>query len=307
MSEISRPDDVTREIAALRRLAGERRAVILAHYYCLPEIQEAADFVGDSLGLSQTAAETEAEVIVFCGVHFMAETASILCPEKKVVLAGSGAGCPMADMITAPALVARKKELPGVRVLTYVNSPAAVKAESDLCCTSANVVKMLRSLDGDPVLMTPDQNLAAFAQKQVPEKKVVFWEGYCPIHHQLTAPVVAALKAGHPAAAVAAHPECRPEVLALADFVGSTTAILAYCKESPRSEFIVLTEEGVRHQLAKNPGKKFHFPENMVCWDMKKNTLESLRRALDPAAPEVRVPDDIRRRARAPIEKMLER
>lgn len=296
---------VAREIEAVRHLARERRAVILAHYYARPELQDAADFVGDSLGLSQVAAAAEAEVIVFCGVRFMAETASILCPGKKVVLVSAGAGCPMADMITAEALAARKKELPGVRVLTYVNSSAAVKAESDACCTSANVVDMLRSMEGDTVLMTPDKNLAAFAQKRVPEKKVIAWEGWCPIHHRITAQMVLDLQKKHPGAPVAAHPECRPEVSELADFVGSTTTILKYCQESPAPEIIVITEEGVRHQLAKNPGKTFHFPENMVCEDMKKNTLEDLRRALDPAAPEVRVPDDLRTRALAPIERMM--
>ncbi len=296
---------VAKEIEAVRNLARERRAVILAHYYARPELQDAADFVGDSLGLSQTAAEAEAEVIVFCGVHFMAETASILCPKKKVVPVNAGAGCPMADMITAEALAARRKELPGVQVLTYVNSSAAVKAESDACCTSANVVDMLRSMESDTVLMTPDKNLAAFAQKRVPGKRVIAWEGWCPIHHHITAEMVLDLKKKHPGAPVAAHPECRPEVSELADFVGSTTAILKYCQESPASEIIVITEEGVRHQLAKNPGKIFHFPPNMVCEDMKKNTLEDLRRALDPAAPEVRVPDDIRALALAPIEKMM--
>jgi len=297
---------MTKEIAEIRQLARDRRAVILAHYYCRPEIQEAADFVGDSLGLSRTAAASEAEVIVFCGVHFMAETASILCPDKKVIAVEPEAGCPMADMITAQALAERKRQLPGVSVLTYVNSPAEVKAESDLCCTSANVVEVLRSMPGTEVLMTPDQNLAAFAQKLVPEKKILFWEGYCPVHHRLTADDVRALKAKHPEAKVTAHPECRPEVLELADFIGSTTAILGYCRQSPEREIIILTEEGVGHQLRDVAHKTFHFPENIVCEDMKKNTLAGLRRALETLSPEIRVSDEVRQKALSPIEKMLQ-
>ncbi len=297
--------DYAAEIAALKKLAKEQRAIILAHYYCRPELQDAADFVGDSLGLASTAAETDAEAIVFCGVHFMAETASILSPEKKVVLVNSMAGCPMADMITAEELAAKKEELPGVAVLTYVNSSAAVKALSDACCTSANVAEVLRNLPGDTVLMTPDKNLAAFAQSQVPEKKVLAWEGWCPIHHQLTAPTVKDLQSKYPNAQTLAHPECRPEVLALADMVGSTTGIIAHCQQSTHSEFLVLTEEGVGHQLAKIPGKTFRFPENMTCWDMKKNTLADLRKALETLSPEVRVTADIRAKALAPLQKMM--
>jgi len=293
-----------KEIEDIKKLAREKDAVILAHYYCRPEIQEAADYVGDSLGLSRTAAESPASVIVFCGVQFMAETASVLCPDKKVLAVNPEAGCPMADMITAEALRARKAELPGVEVLTYVNSPAEAKAESDMCCTSANVVSVLKSMPGRRVLMTPDKNLAAYAQKQVPEKEIVFWEGYCPVHHELKPVEVRALKEKYPRALVAAHPECPPEVLELADFIGSTSGIIARIKNGPEPEFIVLTEEGVGHQL-KDSGKTVHFPEKMVCEDMKKNSLADLRRALETLSPEVRVEDDIRRRALAPIEKML--
>ncbi|MDR3037933.1 MAG: quinolinate synthase NadA [Candidatus Adiutrix sp.] len=296
-----------REIEDLKALARDRRAVILSHYYCPPEVQAAADFVGDSLGLSQTAATTEAEAIVFAGVHFMAETASILCPDKKVILVNPEAGCPMADMITAPELMARKAELPGVAVLTYVNSPAEVKALSDLCCTSANVVAALRSLEAGVVLMTPDQNLAAFAQKQVPEKRVIYWDGLCPTHHRLRAETVRQLKAAHPGAPVLAHPECRPDVLELADFIGSTSAIIRAARFNPAREFVILTEIGVSRRLGlDNPGKVFHFPEGLVCPNMKKNTPADLRRALETLEPEVRVSPDIRRRSLTAIEKMLQ-
>jgi quinolinate synthase len=294
------------DLEALRNLARDRRAVILAHYYCPDEVQEAADYVGDSLGLSQTAASTPAEVIIFAGVHFMAETASILCPDKKVVPVSPEAGCPMADMITAGELEARKAELPGVEVLTYVNSPAEVKALSDACCTSANVVAALRAMTSETVLLTPDQNLAAYAQKQAPEKKVLPWEGLCPTHHRLNRKTVERFKAAHPGARVLAHPECRPEVLDLADFIGSTTAIIKEARTSSAREFIILTETGVRRRLAlDSPEKVFHFPEGMVCPNMKKNTLADLGRAVETLAPEVRVSEDIRRRALAAIEKML--
>lgn len=299
-------EDAKAAIAEIRNLAARRRAIILSHYYCRPEVQDAADFVGDSLGLSQTAADSEAEVIIFAGVHFMAETASILCPGKVIVLANGGAGCPMADMITAEALAARKKEMPDAEVLTYVNSPAEVKALSDVCCTSANVVPVLESMPAARVLMTPDQNLAAFAAGLVREKEVIAWEGYCPVHHKLRAGDVARLKAEHSEALVAAHPECRPEVLEQADFVGSTTAILNYLKNAPGKEFIVFTEEGVRHKLLKdNPDKVFYFPDGTICEDMKKITLSDLKTALETLRPEVRVSAEIRKRALSPIEKML--
>ena len=292
-------------LAEVRSLARKRRAVILAHYYCPDEVQEAADYVGDSLGLAQAAAATEAEVIIFAGVHFMAETASILCPDKKVVLAHPEAGCPMADMITAADLAARRAELPGVEVLTYVNSPAEVKALSDSCCTSANVVAALRAMKSDTVLMTPDWNLAAYAQKLVPEKKVLTWDGCCPVHHRLRLETVRELKASHPNARVLAHPECRPEVLDLADFIGSTSAIIKEARAASSQEFIVLTEIGVRRRLAlDSPEKLFYFPE-MLCPNMKKNTLAALRRAAETLAPEIKVSGDIRRRALRAIEKMF--
>ena len=295
--------DMAEDIKALAR---ERRAVILAHCYCPDEVQAAADYVGDSLGLSRAAADTAAEVIIFAGVHFMAETAVILCPDKKVVLVDPEAGCPMADMITARALAARRAELPGVEVLTYVNSPAEVKALSDLCCTSSNVAAALRAMKSETVLMTPDRNLAAYAQKQVPEKKVLLWEGFCPIHHQLEPGAVRKLKEAHPGARVLVHPECRPEVLAMSDFIGSTTAIVQEARTSLAREFIILTETGVRRQLVlDSPEKTFYFSEAMVCSDMKKNTLAGLRRAVETLAPEIRVPEDIRLRARGAIEKML--
>ncbi len=290
----------------LRRLAQERHAVILAHYYCRPELQRAADVVGDSLGLSQAAADSQAEVIVFAGAHFMAETASLLCPDKIVVLAHGEAGCPMADMVDAAALARRRQQLPEAQVLTYVNSPAAVKALSDICCTSANAAAVLRSLDSRPVLMTPDRNLAAYVQSLCPERQVIAWDGYCPVHDSFSLQQLRQLKAAHPQALVAAHPECRPQVLAEADFIGSTSAIIQWAVQSPEREFIIATEEGVAYQLSQRcPDKIFHFPEGFICHDMKKARLSDLKRALETLQPRVSVREDIRRRALPAIEKML--
>ncbi|MDR0881140.1 MAG: quinolinate synthase NadA [Candidatus Adiutrix sp.] len=291
----------------LKRLAADRRAVIMAHYYCRPEIHELADFVGDSLALAQMAAQSPAEVIVLCGVHFMAETASILCPDKKILLANAKAGCPMADMVEAEALRQRKRELPGVPVVTYVNSPAAVKAESDICCTSANVVAVLKSLPDRRVLMTPDKNLAAYAQTKAPDKEVLFWPGFCIVHHALDLEEVRQLRRDHPVAPVLAHPECTPAVLKEATFISSTRGILEYCRQSREREFIILTEEGILHPLKKdNPGKIFHTPATpMICRNMKYNRAEDVRQALETLTPEVKVPEDIRLKAISAVERML--
>ncbi|MDR2367220.1 MAG: quinolinate synthase NadA [Deltaproteobacteria bacterium] len=289
------------------RLVRERQAVILSHYYCKPEIHEVAHFVGDSLGLSQEAARNPAKVIIFCGVHFMAETASILCPEKTVVLANAEAGCPMADMITPDALAKRKSELNGVPILTYVNSPAAVKALSDICCTSANVVAVLRSLAPKTILMTPDKNLAIHAQKFTPEKEILTWPGFCPTHHRLNLAEIMALKEAHPEAEVLAHPECQPKILREAHFIGSTSGIIKRVAESPKTEFIVLTEEGVLHPMRKqNPGKVFHEPSTrMICPNMKKNTLQDVITALETLDPVIKVPEDIRVPALRAVDRMM--
>ncbi|MDR1545948.1 MAG: quinolinate synthase NadA [Deltaproteobacteria bacterium] len=293
--------------AAIARLAVKREAVILSHYYCRPEIHEAAHFVGDSLGLSQEAARNPAKVIIFCGVHFMAETASILCPDKKVVLANLDAGCPMADMVAPEDLAARKKELPGVPVLTYVNSPAAVKAISDVCCTSANVAAVLKSLDASQVLMTPDKNLASYAQKFALDKEVLTWPGFCPTHHRLSLDEVLRLKREHPQAVVAAHPECRPKVQAEAHVISSTSGLIKRCSEGAEKEYVVLTEEGVLHPLRKNnPGKIFWTPKTpMICPNMKKISLTDVLTALETLEPEIKVPEEIRRPALRAVERMM--
>ncbi len=291
----------------IRDLASERGAVILAHNYQRPEVQDVADFVGDSLGLSRTAASTDKPVIVFAGVHFMAETAKILAPDKTVIMPEARAGCPMADMITAEQLVAWKAQYPGVPVVTYVNSSAAVKALTDICCTSANAVEVVRSLGVAKVLFAPDRNLGAWVAEQVPEVEIVAWQGFCPTHERITPKAVMDAIDAHPEAEVLAHPENRPEVLALADAVLSTSQMLEYAKRSPSLEFIVVTEEGLLHGLAKAaPGKRFYTPSpSPVCPNMKLTTLEKVRDCLVEMAPEITVPDDVRVAALAAVERMV--
>ena len=300
------------DIKALQREIGqllkEKDGILLVHNYQRPEIQDIADLTGDSLGLSIEAAKTDAELIVFCGVHFMAETASILCPHKVVLLPVLSAGCPMADMITPEFLAEKKKELPGVPVVSYVNSSAAVKAESDICCTSANAVRVVNSLAGyDTVLMTPDKNLARYTQRYT-DKRIVYWEGFCPYHDRLTAEQVKMVKNDHPQALFLAHPECRPEVIDLADEVKSTSGMLDYVRKSKNKEFIVGTETGIIHTLkTQNPDKLFiPADEGMICSDMKKIRLPDIIKAISTVSPVVKVEEGIRVRAKRAVERMLE-
>jgi len=291
----------------IRRLLKEKNAILLVHNYERPEIQDIADLTGDSLGLSIEASKTKAEIIVFCGVHFMAETASIVCPDKTVLLPVISAGCPMADMITAQALIKKKKELPGVPVVTYVNSSASVKAESDICCTSANAIQVVKSLvNHDTILMTPDKNLAQFTQRYT-DAQIVYWEGFCPYHDALTPEQVKKVKNAHPQATFLAHPECRPEVIDLADEAKSTSGMLDYVKKSQHTEFIIGTETGIIHTLkTQNPDKVFiPADEKMICIDMKKITLTDIVNAILHLSPVVKVAEDVRVRATKAIERML--
>jgi quinolinate synthase len=292
-------------IVSLKR---SRNAVILVHNYQLGEVQDIADFSGDSLELSQKAAGTDADVIVFCGVHFMAETASILCPDKTVILPDSQSGCPMADMITAESLREMKKEHPAAKVVCYVNSSADVKAESDICCTSANAVKMVNKLaDAEEIIFVPDQYLGSYAAEQT-GRDMILWPGYCPTHMRIRAEDITRLKEEHPQAKVIIHPECRPEARALADAILSTGGMIKYARETDAPEIIVGTEIGILHRLRKeNPGKKF-FPasEQAICPDMKLITLNTVLWSLENMAHEVKVPEDIRIKAKAAVDRMLE-
>ncbi|QJA06293.1 quinolinate synthase NadA [Thermosulfurimonas marina] len=294
--------------AEIRRLAKDRKALILAHNYQPPEIQDIADLVGDSLELSLKAAQTEAEVIVFCGVLFMAETAHIVSPEKIVLFPAPQACCAMASMITPEDVRALREAHPGAPVVTYVNSYAEVKAESDICCTSANVVRVIATLPEKEIICLPDMNLAQYAQRFFPDKKIIYFEGFCPFHHLLTPEEVKRAKEAHPEALFIAHPECRPEVIDLADHVASTSGMLKFCRESEHREFIIGTEVGLLYPLRKqNPDKKFYpASENMVCEAMKLTTLELVYQALEKMEPRVEVPEDIRKRALRAVKRMLE-
>ena len=294
-------------INRIMSLKGERKAVILAHNYQLAEIQDIADFIGDSLGLSQNAAKTEAEVIVFCGVHFMAETAYILSPNKTVLLPDSGAGCPMADMITAKQLRQMKSELPGVPVVCYVNTTAEVKMESDICCTSANAVKVVESLSSDECIFVPDQYLGHYIQTKT-DKKMHLWPGYCPTHARILAEHILELKEDYPRARVVVHPECRSEVIALADEVLSTGGMCRYASLPEVTEMIVGTEIGIIYRLKKeNPGKRFiPVSEQAICPNMKMITLEKVLWSLEVMAPEVRVAEEVRLEAKMAVDRMLE-
>ena len=296
--------DLVEKILNLKK---KRNAVILAHNYQPGEVQDIADFVGDSLGLSQNAAKTDAGVIVFCGVHFMAETAAILCPDKTVLLPDINAGCPMADMITAERLKKKKEEFPNATVVCYVNSTAEVKAESDICCTSANALDVVESLDAQEILFVPDQYLGHYISTQT-DKKMILWPGYCPIHVIIRPEHIEQLRQEHPQARVVVHPECRPEVIALADEVLSTGGMCRYARRSEVKEVIVGTEVGIIHRLKKeNPGKNF-FPvsDKAICPNMKLITLEKVLWSLEDMTPEVKVPEEIRLKAKEAVDRMLE-
>lgn len=301
-------DRMERLAEEIRQLKEQRRAVILSHVYQRPEVQEVADFVGDSLELSRKAAGTDAEVIVFCGVHFMAESAAILSPEKIVLLPELKAGCPMADMVDAEALRARKSRMPGAVVVCYVNTSAEVKAESDIACTSANAVNVVNSIPEDlPILFIPDKNLGTYVAGKTGRKNLTAWEGFCNTHDKLTLTDVMKAKEDHPEAVVLAHPECRPDVVNIADVVASTSGMLKYAGESPAREFIVCTEEGILHQFKKRcPDKRFYLVTNkLVCPNMKATTLEKVLRALVTMEPRVTVPAGVRERALNSLERML--
>jgi quinolinate synthase len=324
------PAHVIRErIVALKK---RLNAVILAHNYQRPEVQDIADMTGDSLELSRTASKTNYDVIVFCGVHFMAESAAILSPNKTVLLPELTAGCPMADMVTVSGprktrrdlftdklginfeftdeftLLDMKKKYPGVPVVSYVNTSAAVKAESDICCTSSNVVKVVDSLKEDTVICIPDRNLSAYAAKRT-KKKIISWDGFCNVHHaHLDAEDVKRSRTEHPGALLVVHPECPPEIQDQADRIDSTSGMLRFCKESDKKEFIIGTEEGLLHRLRmENPDKKFYLVSNeMVCPNMKRTRVESVLRALEEMQHVITVPEEIRVPAKRALERMLE-
>jgi quinolinate synthase len=291
----------------IKELLKEHNAVLLAHNYMRDEVQEIADITGDSLALSIEASRTDADVIVFCGVHFMAESAAILSPDKKVLLPRPDAGCPMADMVTAEELEMLKSRHPGVPVVTYVNSSAEVKAHSDICCTSANSLEVVRSLRENELIFVPDRNLGRWISRFVPEKKFIFWEGFCPTHERMTVEAVLQKKAEHPDALFICHPESAPEVSALADHVCSTNGMYDYCRTSPASTFIIGTEAGILYKLRlESPDKKFILASPaLFCPNMKLTSLEDVLISLQTMTPVVSVPEEIRLKAKRALDRML--
>ena len=294
--------------ADIQYLKKQHNAVILAHNYQLDEVQEVADYVGDSFYLSKVAASTKQDVIVFCGVRFMAETAKILSSEKVVLLPESGAGCPMAEMITAEDVRDLKAKHPGASVVCYVNSTAEVKAESDICCTSANAVKIIQSLPEKQVIFVPDENLGQYIAQKVPDKQFILWQGYCATHAKVKPEDVKKAKEHYPEAKVLIHPECTPQVVALADFVGSTSAIIGYAEQSAAKTFIIGTEMGVLYNLqASQPDKQFFLLHpGLVCPNMKKTRLQSVYDALIHNQYEITVEEEIALQARKALSRMLE-
>ncbi|MGD9825400.1 quinolinate synthase NadA [Desulfobacter sp.] len=291
----------------IRDLAKAKKAIILAHNYQSAQIQDVADLCGDSLEMSIKAAATDADIIVCCGVRFMAETAAILCPDKIVLMPNPDAGCPMADMVTPQALVKRKGDLGGIPVITYVNSSAAVKAVSDICCTSANVVKVVNALKNDEVLMAPDRNLARYAAANT-GKKIHLWEGYCPFHNDLSVEAVNASKSAHPKALFVAHPECPPNVLELADSIQSTSGMIRFAGASSADQFILGTETGLIHAISKAHPEKTFFPvsDQLVCTDMKKTRLRDIMNCLENMSGQVTVEETIRVKAMNAVKKMID-
>lgn len=290
----------------VQRLKRERNAIILVHNYQIPEVQDVGDFIGDSLGLSMQAAKTDADVIVFCGVDFMAESAKILNPKKTVLLPELGARCPMAEMIDRAGIVRIKSEHPQAESVAYVNTSAETKAEVDICCTSSNAIKVVASLTSPEVIFVPDANLGYWVQRWEKRKKLILWPGFCPTHDSITPEMILEQKRLHPDAVVIAHPECRPEVLDMVDAVRSTEGMINFAKESEKREFIIATEKEMVYRLhTLLPDKEFYPLPGVTCPNMKRTNLQSVVNALENMQHEIIIPEDIIKRARMPLERMM--
>lgn len=292
-------------IAHIKKLKKKKNAVILAHNYQRPEIHKIADFTGDSLGLCLKAQRADCRLIVFCGVYFMAESAKILNPKKKVIVPDKNAGCALSDMITIEALREMKSKFPDAGVVCYINSRADVKAESDIICTSSNAVAVVRSMSQKQIILVPDKNLAKFIARQVPEKKIIPWEGYCPIHQNLSPEYIKQALKGHPEAKVIVHPECVTSVIEAADYCVSTSKMIEAAEKDPAKEFLVVTECGMIDNLQKALPKKKFFTVCSICFDMKKNTLEKVEQSLIDEEFVVEVPEPIRLKAYNAFERMF--
>ncbi len=297
-------NELIREIQKLKK---EKNAIILAHYYVNEELQALADYVGDSFYLAKVAKGTDADVVVFCGVSFMGESAKMLNPEKTVLMPDMTADCPMAHMAQVAKIKELREKYEDLAVVCYINSTAELKSYSDVCVTSSNAVKIVKALPNQNIFFIPDVNLGRFVAEQVPEKNVILNDGYCPIHKDITGTSVKELKKKHPDALVMAHPECKENVVKLADYVGSTADMIAFAKQSDCREFIVCTEEGVNYRLREdNPDKKFYFGGEYLCRDMKLNTLEKVLHVLKTGENEMKLPEELCERAVQPLDRMLE-
>jgi quinolinate synthase len=291
----------------IKELQQKQHAVILAHNYQNPDIQDIADFIGDSLDLSLKATKTDASVIVFCGVDFMAESAKILNPTKTVILPDKTANCPMAQMVDTESLGWLIKEHPDADVVAYINTTAEVKTLADICCTSANGVKVVKSRKAKKIIFIPDRNLGLYIQKQVPEKEMILWPGICSTHHNIKKEEIVALKNKHPSAEILVHPECQPEVIEIADYAFSTNGMVSHVKTSPTKEFIIGTEKGLCYRLEKeNPGKKFYPVPSAICQNIKKTTLEKVLKSLETLEPTIELSEEIIQKARIPLQRMMD-
>ncbi len=292
----------------IEKLRSEKNAVILAHYYAPDEIQKIADYVGDSFYLAKIAKKTSADIIVFCGVSFMGESAKILNPDKKVLMPDLSADCPMAHMVAEGKIAQMREKYDDLAVVCYINSTAQLKCQSDVCVTSSNAVKIVRSLPNKNIFFIPDRNLGRFVAEQVPEKNIIINDGFCPIHADINGEQLMNSKKKHPGAKVLSHPECEMEVLKLSDYIGSTADIIDYAKKSDDKEFIICTESGVMYKLiCDNPDKKFYFVNPLPCCsDMKLNTLENVLKVLKEEINEVKISEEMRKKAIIPLERMLE-
>jgi len=296
------------QIKRIEELKKSKNAVIMAHYYAPDEVQQIADDTGDSFYLAKAARKSDADIIVFCGVSFMGESAKILCPDNKVLMPDLTADCPMAHMVKDGKIAEMREKYEDLAVVCYINSTAALKCQSDVCVTSSNAVQIVRALPNKNIFFIPDKNLGRYVAEQVPEKNVIINDGCCPIHDAVSADEVRQAKEAHPEALVLSHPECGNEILALSDYIGSTAGIIAYAKKSTASEFIICTEEGVGYRLrSDNPEKRFYFPKTRPCCrDMKLNTIENVIKVLETEENEVFADEAVRTNALPPLERMLE-
>lgn len=295
---------IQQEIATLKQA---QNAVILAHYYVNPEIQEIADYIGDSYYLSKLAVELPQTTIVFCGVSFMGESAKLLNPNKRILMPDATADCPMAHMASAEKIQSLRTEYPDLAVVCYINSTASLKALSDVCVTSANAVKIVKALPNQNIYFIPDSNLGRYVAQHVPEKNILLGDGGCPIHANVTAKTIHQSQKEHPGVKMLAHPECTPDVLALADYIGSTSGIIHFAAQHPDESFLICTEQGVLHELQKqNPNKNFYMAASMCCHDMKLITLEKVKNVLASGCNSVSIPPELAQRAMQPLQKMLE-